>query len=287
MALSAVCFSVMAALVKAAAARIPNQEIVALRSFAALISVAGLIWWRGGPLRINRPGLLLIRAVLGYTALSCWFLAIGRLTLSDAVMIQYTSPVFVAIFAPLALREPSRPRDRIALAVALAGVVLVVRPGLGIDPAGAMLGLAGAICSAAAYLLVRWLRRHERPLVIMLAFPAFATVVSAIVAAPSWVWPEGAEWLPLIGICALTIVGQLGLTFGLIWERAGPATVATYLAVVVSIPLSIFFFDEWPDTLMLAGGALVIGSVASLAVTRERPIPPPEGAGGSQIAGRG
>lgn len=284
MALSAVSFSCMAALVKLASPRIPNQEIVALRSLAALASVLGLLAWRGGPVRIQRPGFLLLRALLGYTALSCWFLALGRLALSDAVMIQYTSPVFVAILAPLALGEPGRRKDRWALAVALAGVALVVRPGLGVDPAGAALGLTGAVCSASAYILVRWLRQHERPLIIMLAFPAVATVLGFAAAAPRWVWPAQAEWLLLAGICLLTVVGQLGLTFGLIWERAGPATVATYLAVAVSIPLGVVLFDQWPDLLMLAGGAMVVGSVASLAITSRKPVVPPEGAGGSRMA---
>ncbi|HXI04669.1 MAG TPA: DMT family transporter, partial [Candidatus Saccharimonadales bacterium] len=284
MAGSAVCFSVMAALVKVAAARIPNQEIVTLRSLAALVSVSVLLRWRRVPLRIHRPGALLVRALLGYTALSCWFLAIGRLSLSDAVMIQYTSPVFVALIAPLALGEKTRPRDRAALAVALAGVVLVVRPGFGIDAGGAMIGLTGAICSATAYVLVRWLRQYEHPLIIMLAFPVVATLVGSAVAAPQWVWPEVRDWMILAGICLLTVAGQLGLTFGLVWERAGPATVATYLAVAVSIPVSIVAFGEWPDRLMILGGLMVVGSVASLALTTHKPVPPPTGAGGAQVA---
>ncbi len=287
MALSAVSFALMAALVKAASPRIPNQEIVALRGMAALLFVMALLVWRRIPLRIHRPGGLLLRALLGYSAISCWFFAIGRLSLPDAVMIQYTSPVFVALLAPLVLGEKPRRKDLFALAIALTGVVLVVQPGAGVDPAGAFVGLAGAVSSAAAYMLVRRLRHHEHPLIIMVSFPALAALIASVVAAPQWVWPGWGDGWALAGICLLTVTGQLGLTFGLVWERAGPASVATYVAVALSVPLGIFGFGERPAPLMLLGAALVVGSVASLAVITRRPVPPPEGAGGSQVAGAG
>ncbi len=285
MALSAVSFALMAALVKAASPRIPSQEIVALRGLAAFLFVVVMMVWRRIPLRIHRPGGLLLRALLGYGAISCWFFAIGRLSLPDAVMIQYTSPVFVALLAPLVLGERPRRKDLVALAIALVGVVLVVQPGVGVDAAGALVGLAGAVCSAVAYMFVRWLRHHEHPLIIMASFPALAALIGLIVAMPDWVWPRGGDAWALAGICLLTVTGQLGLTFGLVWERAGPASVATYVAVALSVPLGVFGFGEQPSPLMLLGAALVVGSVASLAVTTHRPVPPPEGAGGSQVAG--
>src|SRR5688572_8318972 len=158
MALSAVAFSIMAALVKLAGSGIPNQELVALRSLASILPILALFWWRGVPLRPVRPGWLLLRGLLGYIAISCWFLSLNRLALPDAVMIQYTSPVFTALMAPVVLREPSRPRDRWALLVALAGVAIVLRPGAGVTSTGALIGLAGAVSSAGAYMTVRALR---------------------------------------------------------------------------------------------------------------------------------
>ena len=293
MAASAIAFSTMAALVKLAGPGIPNQELVALRSLASLIPLGVLIWWRGVPVRFNRPGWLFVRGFLGYIAISCWFLSLNRLSLPDAVMIQYTSPVFVALMAPFFLRERSRRRDRWALAVALIGVGIVLRPGFGVTAYGAAIGLGGAVCSAGAYLTVRSLRHSDHPFMVMLAFPAVAAIGSIlmVLAAPligdavgvGWVWPDGQEWLLIGGIALMTALGQIFLTYGLHWEPAGRATVATYLAVVWSIPLGIILFDQWPDAWMLLGGALVIGSVGVLALTSDRPVPPPAGAGASQV----
>jgi drug/metabolite transporter (DMT)-like permease len=294
MALSAVAFSLMAALVKLAGPTIPNQELVALRSLASIAPIGALIAWRKVPLRVRRPGWLFIRGFLGYVAISCWFMSLNRLSLPDAVMIQYTSPVFVALMAPFFLKEKSRARDRRALVVALIGVAVVLRPGLGLTWAGASIGLAGALCSAGAYLTVRALRHDEHPFMVMLAFPAVASACafSMVVidgwrstAGPAWTRPDAREWVLISGIALMTAIGQVFLTYGLQWESAGRATVATYVAVVASIPLGIVFFDQWPDAGMLLGGAMVIGSVVSLAVTRDAPVAAPAGAGAGQMGG--
>ena len=298
MALSAVAFSLMAALVKLAGRSIPNQELVALRSLASILPILALFWWRGVPVRAVRPGWLFMRGLLGYIAISCWFLSLNRLALPDAVMIQYTSPVFTALMAPLILREESRTRDRWALLVAILGVAIVVRPGLGVTVPGALIGLGGAISSAGAYMTVRALRHSDHPFMVMLAFPAVASVLSLLVvlsgsiaseilpglpAAASWVWPDARGWWLIGGIALMTATGQIFLTYGLNREAAGPATVATYFAVVVSLPLGIVLFDQWPDGWMLLGGALVVGSVASLAFGTDRVVPPPAGAGAGRV----
>lgn len=294
MALSAVAFSVMAALVKIAGPSIPNQELVALRSLASILPILALVAWRGVPLRFHRPGWLFVRGLLGYIAISSWFVSLNLLSLPDAVMIQYTSPVFVALLAPLVLRERSRALDRWTLAVALAGVAIVLRPGLGVTASGALVGLSGAVCSAGAYLTVRWLRHSDHPFMVMLAFPSVASLLAFLTILASallgglpmlpaefgaWIWPDGRGWALIGGIALMTALGQIFLTYGLHTEPAGRATVATYLAVAVSIPLGIVVFDQWPDAWMLLGGAMVVGSVAVLALHGDRSLPPPAGAG--------
>jgi drug/metabolite transporter (DMT)-like permease len=289
MMISSVAFSLMAALVKLAGPAIPNQELVALRSLASMLPILALIRWKGVPLRAVRPGWLFVRGLLGYIAISCWFFSLNRLSLPDAVMIQYTSPVFTALLAPIFLGEPARRRDRVALAVALAGVALVVRPGLGVTLTGALIGLAGAICSAGAYLTVRALRHSDHPFMVMLAFPAVASAMSLSMAVAAsawgavWVWPDARGWWLIGGIAAMTAIGQAFLTYGLTREAAGPATVATYFAVVVSLPIGILLFDQWPDAKMLLGGGIVVGAIASLVLGTRRLLPPPAGAGAGAV----
>jgi len=282
MVVASVAFSTMAMLVKLASPHIPNQEIVALRSLASILPIFALMKWRGVSFKANRPGLLFLRGTFGYIAITCWFVSLKELDLADAVMIQYTSPVFVALLAPLVLKEPSEGKHRAALAVALAGVILVVRPGFGLSALGALIGLTGALSSACGYLTVRALSRHETPLLLIISFPTVASVLSLGGSFGRWVMPDMEGWILIAGIGLMTIIGQIFLTFGLMSERAGPATVATYSAVVVSVLMGIFVFGQWPDLWMMLGGGLVAGAVVSLAVSKSRPAPPPAGAGASR-----
>jgi drug/metabolite transporter (DMT)-like permease len=135
----------------------------------------------------------------------------------------------------------------------------------------------------------------------MLAFPAVASVCAlSVVLAPriaaragamandaaGWIWPDARGWVLIAGISLMTAAGQVLLTYGLQHEPAGPATVATYLAVAVSIPLGIVLFGQWPDRWMLLGGAMVTGSVAVISLSSRHALPPPAGAGGGQVTKR-
>jgi drug/metabolite transporter (DMT)-like permease len=96
MVLAAFFFSVMSLLVKLVGARLPSQEVVFVRAAVSLVVAYGLLrrarpgnWGR-------RKGLLVVRGLLGFAALSCFFYAVIHLPLADATVIQYTNPVFTA-----------------------------------------------------------------------------------------------------------------------------------------------------------------------------------------------
>jgi drug/metabolite transporter (DMT)-like permease len=119
MAAAALFFSVMSLLVKSAGQRLPVQEVVLARS-----SVGAALSWhslrrRGVPLWGQRRGLLLVRGLLGYAGLSCFFYALVHLPLAEATVIQYTNPVFTALLAVVFLSEHIRPRDLLLVGVSL------------------------------------------------------------------------------------------------------------------------------------------------------------------------
>src|SRR5215217_7502782 len=94
MVLAAFCFSVMSMLVKLVGARLPSQEVVFVRA-AVSLAVAYVLVRRARPGNWgNRKGLLVLRGLMGFAALSCFFYALIHLPLADATVIQYTNPVW-------------------------------------------------------------------------------------------------------------------------------------------------------------------------------------------------
>ncbi len=272
MALSALGFSAMAVLVKLAARRLPTGELVLARAVVtlalsyAMVKHAGLSPWGTERRR------LMLRGLLGFSALACYYLSLVRLPLADATTLQNTTPLVTALLAWWLLGEKLGWGAAVAIAAGLGGVMLVVQPAAGTsDPAGIAVAIAGATFSAIAYVTVRQLSRTEHPLVIVFYFPLVATPLALPWAATHLVWPTPYEWLLLVGIGATTQIGQVFMTMGLAIERAGRATSVAYLQVAFAMVWQLVVFGEQPAWGTIAGAALIIGGTIAVTATSEQP----------------
>ena len=272
MAAAAFFFSIMSVLVKVAGQRLPTQEVVLARAaVGAALSWAALRARGVSPWGNNRK-LLLVRGLLGYVALSCFFFALTRLPLADATVIQYTSPIFTALLAAFFLAESIRRRDLFLTLLSLAGVVLMTRPrflfgGLEerLDPFVVGVALGGAIFSAGAYVAVRRLGRTDDPLVIVFWFAAIATMGAIPFTAMDALLPTPLEWLLLLSIGVVTQIAQVFMTRGLREERAGRAMAVAYMQIVFAALWGALFFAELPDLWGAAGAILIVLGTAGIA----------------------
>ena len=271
MVIGAFWFSIMGLLVKLAGRRLGSMEIVFARSVITL----GLSWWsvrRLGvpPLGTNRR-LLLVRGLLGSTALLCYFYSIVHLPLGEATLIQYTNPVFATLLAAVVLREALRAPEILCLIASLIGVVFVAHPtaSTGADASAAtplpvVFAVIGAACSGAAYTLVRKMRGTEHPLVIVGYLPLLSVPMSLPFALARWTWPNAWEWMLLVGVGVTTQLAQISMTRGLQLERTARATTAGYLQVAFAVLWGAIFLGEIPDKWTLAGAITIIGSTLAL-----------------------
>jgi drug/metabolite transporter (DMT)-like permease len=276
MALGAFWFSAMSFLVKLAGRRLPPMEIVLVRAVITLALSYALVRRARLSARGNRRFLLMARGVSGWAALSCFYFSLVHLPLGEATVIQYTNPVFAAIFGALALGERLAPRDGIGIAASMAGVVLIARPeflfggGHPIPPSYTIIALAGAMFSASSYVAVRKLRETDHPLVVVLYFTAVTVPLALPLAVIGWVWPTPAEWAVLIGIGVTTQVGQVYFTRGLQLEPAGRATTVGYLQIVFAATWGILLLGERPDGWSMAGGIVIVAGTLLVALRRAR-----------------
>ena len=265
MVLSSLCFAVMAAVAKIVGERVPMQQIVLVRGILCALLT---FWWlssAGVSWRGQRPGILVLRGALGYAALSCYFWSVHHLPLAEAILIQQTHPVFAAALAWLFLREPPGRRFAPALALAIAGVAILVQPGGAgsfVGGWGVLVALSGAVLSAGAYVAVRDASRTEHPMALVFWFPAVSVVLAVPgTAAAGPVWPSGGEWIGLVFVALAGQLGQVFLTRGLYRVPAGRATLANPLTTLFGAFLGWAVFGErfgWPT---LAGGLLLVAAV--------------------------
>jgi drug/metabolite transporter (DMT)-like permease len=265
MLLSAFAFSAMTVLVKLVGQRIPSQEIVVARALVSLV----LSWSLLRRSRISPWGedrlWLWIRGGLGFAGLSCVYGAVTHLPLAEATVLQYLHPPITAILAGVFLGEAITRRLFVATGLSLFGVILVARPAIffgagpqSLDPFWVMVAIAGAAFSAAAYVVVRRLSRHEDPLVIVFYFPLVTLPAAIPTVGSDFVWPMGVEWAFLLGIGFATQVGQVSLTRGLTVLPAARGTALSYLQVVFAVLWGILIFGERPDVWTIVGGGIVV-----------------------------
>ena len=268
MALSAFFFALMAAGAKLLGGRVPPQEVILVRGVLNALFMLCLLRRRGLSWRPRRPGLLVLRGALGHFALSCYFWSVARQPLATAVLLQQVHPVFTAVLAAWFLSEKPGKRFVPAFLLAASGVALLVprsAPGAGhvsASLAPLVVGLLGALLSAAAYVTVRDASRTEHEETIVLWFPLTSiplATVGTLVEGPAA--PTPVEWGWLVFIAAAGQLGQLFLTRGLARVPAGRATLANPLTVVFGALLGWVAFAEPIGIATLAGGAAIVAAV--------------------------
>jgi drug/metabolite transporter (DMT)-like permease len=199
-------------------------------------------------------------AVCVATASGSFIAALNHTSVARVLFLMAVSPMLAALLARATLGEPITRRTLAAMAVALAGVALMLgAPGDG-SLAGDGLALLAALAFAVMIVITRW--RHD---VSMAPATCLAQVLLVLVFLPfaslGTIGAADAGWLAALGI------GQIGLGFALltVGARLIPAAqvgLITLLEIVLG-PLWVWLaLDERPSTLTLVGGAIVIAAIA-------------------------
>jgi drug/metabolite transporter (DMT)-like permease len=267
MVISAACFALMAAIVKKLLPHTPMQAVVFSRGILMTTTFVLLARRQGIPIVGSKPWVLLLRGLLGYGALSCYFWSVQHLPLGDAVLLQYSHPVFVAAIAPFFLHEATARWHWPLVLAALAGVALIIGPS-GQFRGAALVGLCGSMLSGLAYMAVRRLSKTEHPLTILVWFPLatiplslFATLKAGRAAIPS----TGLEVAGHLLVYLSALCGQWTLTWGLARAGAARATAVTMTGPVFGLAFGWLLFGTRPVLESLIGTAVVIGAVILLA----------------------
>jgi drug/metabolite transporter (DMT)-like permease len=250
---------------------------------AALGLLVGLAVLAPARLRVRKDELAFFLAfgALGLTFVQLfYFLAIHRLPVGIALLLEYLAPLVVALWARFVMHESVRRRIWLALALALAGLAGVVQiwKGLALDG----LGVAFALASAASFCVYILLAEHGVRGRDPISVSAFGFLVSAVVwaaAQPWWSFPAravgrdvsllgnlGHLHLPLWALALWVIVLGTIVPFALIVSalRHLPATRVGIVAMLEPVTAALVAWAWLGETLsaaQLAGGAIVLAAI--------------------------
>lgn len=190
-----------------------------------------------------------------------WFYAMARIPVAHATAIGYLNPVLMLIAGAVILREPLSMRRIIAVGVALAGALIVLRPGVQALNIGHMSQIGASVFFCGSYLFAKRLTGLASASVIVAMMSVTVTIGLAPLAWWVWVPVSWAQlgWLAIVAGCAT--LGHYCMTRAF---RAAPLTVTqpvTFLTLIWATAVGAILFGEAVDVFVLLGGAMIIGAI--------------------------
>jgi drug/metabolite transporter (DMT)-like permease len=269
---SAFFFAVMGLGVKLLSRHLGNAAVVFFRNAIAL---AVLLPWvlRRGPrsLATRRLPEHLVRSLAGLTAMYFFFYALAHMRLADAVLLNYSVPLFTPMiaFAWLGERVPSGLGR--ALLLGFVGIVLVLKPGPGLFQPVALFAVVSAMFAALAQVGVRRLTASEPVTRIVFYFSLISTLCSAPPLLWSWRAPDADEWSLIVAMGIAATAGQLFLTRAYAQAPAAQVGPFIYASVPFAALLDGLVFGSWPDAWSALGACCVAG--AGILTLRRSSVP--------------
>lgn len=235
--------------------------ILSARYVINLALVMATMWprHRSAVWRTRRTGLVVLRGLLLAMATITMLLALRVMPVAETVAIIYITPVLLMLASGPVLGERVSVTGWISAALGFAGLLLIARPGSGLDGWGVALALVNAVLGTGYHLLTRILTRSETTMALM-----FHTALVGAVVSITLTLALGAATLPtmvdagmILAYGTLATVGHLLLTTA--YREAPAATLApvNYMHIAFATALGWLAFSQMPDAPGFAGMGLI------------------------------
>jgi drug/metabolite transporter (DMT)-like permease len=281
----------MFTLVKLVADRVPAGQTTFFRSACSLPVILVWLAWSGKlrSIRTKNPLAHLGRGMAGAGSIGFVFAGLAFLPLPEVTAITYAAPLMVVVLAAVFLREKVGVFRFGAVALGMAGVLIIIAPrltlGTQVDLAfaealGVALVLLGAFCTALAHVFVRKMTATESTPAIVFWFLITASALALLTLPFGWVMPTPTEAAILVTIGFIGGFQQILMTAA--YRNADASVLAPfdYTSLLFAIVIGYLLFSEVPTWTVLGGAGLVV--VAGLVIVlrerqleaRRRTIPP-------------
>ena len=245
-------------------------EILALRTGVSLLIVLALALRTGiGTLKTRRFGVHAWRNIVHIGGQASWVYAIGALPLATVFAIEFTAPIFTALLAVLILHERMNAGRAVMLALGLAGVLVILRPGFGVFQPAALVMLFGSLCFAVQFIGTKKLSSTESPMAVLFWMSVIQTPVSLVAALPGWIMPGLADlpWILVMGAGSFT--AHYCMTRAMKLADATVIVPVDYFRLPLIAVVGAAFYAEPFDPLVFLGAAMIFAGVW-FSVARER-----------------
>ena len=263
-------FAAMAISVRELASDMHAFQMLFVRSAIGVVILGVVVSFRRwSEVRPRRLGGHVLRNVIHFGGQTFWIFGISLLPLSTVAAIEFTTPIWGAALAVIFLGERMNRGRWVALGFGFAGILIILRPGLGAEAgfisAGALIMLACTFCFGATNAVTKWLTRSESALSILFYMVLMQTLFGAF--ASIFVWaPMSWGQVPMLMVLALTgLSAHYCLTRALAEADAIIVMPIEFLRLPIVAVAGYLLYQEGFEIITLLGAALIFfGNIYSL-----------------------
>ncbi len=251
--------------------------VVAVRYIINVLALAAIYAPRYGLalLKTNRTGLVMVRALCLSAASLFAGLALTRMPVAETLAIIFLAPFAVMVLAMPVLGEKVTPAGWLAAIAGFCGVLLVARPGGGLDPLGVLYAFGCAAVTVGYYLLSRTLAKTESTMAMLF----HTALVGAVIFGAYLPWSMKGPMPQAVDLFLFVLIGlaaTLGHYLFTAAFRVAPASVlapVNYLHIFFAAIVGWIVFSHVPGPVSMAGMALIVvaGFTSALITNRKKP----------------
>ena len=236
----------------------PFEAVFFRNLFGVFVFLPWLVKHGLGGFRTKHIGLHLARAGINSVSMLSWFTALTLMPVADATSLSLMGPVFVALLAMMFLGERVGPRRWLGIGLAVAGGLIIIRPGFAEIGTGTWLILFSAVAVSSSKLMAKVLSGTESVATIVALLTFLMVPITLVPALFVWQTPtlEQLVFLALIGV-----LGTIGhLLFVQAYKLADISLVepAIFTRMVWAALIGFVLFSEFPDLWTWVGGAVIV-----------------------------
>ncbi len=272
--LSALISALNGAVAKILSEDLSALEIVFFRNLIGAVFI--LLMLRHTPTQL--PGgklhLLVLRGIFGFSAMILFFYTITVIPLGEAITLNKTSPLFVAVLAFFLLNERLNLNGITAIVIGFVGILFITKPyGLAISYEH-FLGILGGFFAASAYATIKKIKHLYDARVIVLSFMAAGILLPLLLfSVTPYIHPPEALsflfvnlnipttlnlWLLILSMAIISTLSQWLLTKAYSLSKAGIIGVIGYINIPFAIGFGYMLGDGFPDFWAFVGISFII-----------------------------
>lgn len=251
--------------------------VLAVR-YVVNLSLVTLVMWprhRATLWKTSRTGLVIVRGLCLALASITMLLALRVMPVAETVAIIYITPVLVMLAAAILLGERVRPLGWVGAVLGFAGVLLIARPGSGLDPQGVVLALVNALLATGYHVLTRVLARTETTMALMFhtALVGAVVFIGVVLVLGPGPLPGAVDAGLMLALGALATAGHLLFTSA--YREAPASTLApvNYMHIAFATVLGALVFAQVPGILGFIGMGMIAVAGLLAAWSASRPMP--------------